>query len=462
MTLRCSPIPVLLFAAAFPVTAEPPAPKLEDLFNGSDPAAFLKAARPLAEQGDVEALFLMGKAYHQGKGVEKDLVQAAEYYRKAAAKDHARALNNLGLLELDHQRSLQSARTHLERALALGLKLPTLYNLGRAYDQGDWVSSSEDLATAGQYFRQAYEAGYGEVALDEAITALVKAAWKERSFLPKDTPSKRFLELRKEAVGLGAKAALLKRPRGLQNIGALYFEMRDYAAALPWIRQAADLNQPMALYTLGKAYREGLGVTKDPKLSLAFFERAAVLDQSDAKYEVSRHWEAAVAAMHDPAELDRSVEYLHALQKKATEGGGFLDEAIQRAQARAAISREVERNARRAKPLPPGPVVLNLQILDMPADQGGVPLCNESWYVFAASPEQPPDGYPGKEDLLAEGTADMKGMTHLDEAGAARLRTELEKGHTLIFCWGGQRRILEMDPGPKGEIQLCTGPAVRY
>jgi hypothetical protein len=42
------------------------------------------------------------------------------------------------------------------------------------------------------------------------------------------------------------------------------------------------------------------------------------------------------------------------------------------------------------------------------------------------------------------------------------LRAELEKGHTLIFCWGGQRRILEMAPDAKGEILLCIGPAVRY
>jgi uncharacterized protein len=463
MTSRFSMILPLLLASVLTGAADPPTPKLEDLFNATDSQAFLKAAKPLAEAGDVEALFLLGKAYHQGKGVEKDPDRATEYYRKAAVKDHARALNNLGLLELENDRSIPAARGHLERALALGLKLPTLYNLGKAYDGGSaWRASFEDLVKAGHYYRQAHEAGFGPVALDDAITALVKAAWLEGGYFSEGKPTERFSALRDEALSLGAQAVTLKRPRGMQNIGAMYFELKDYAAALPWIRQAADLNQSTALYSLGKMHKEGLGVAKDSKVSLAFFERAAVLDQSDAKYEVSRHWEEQVDHQNDAAELERAIEHMQALQKKALEGGGFLDEAIEHAQARAAVSREVEHNARRTEPLPPGPVVLRIQLLDMPADQGGVPLCNESWRVFAASPENPPDDPLDKERILAEGDLDSNGCTELNQAGSVRLRTALEKGQTLIFSWPGQRRILEMKPGPKGEILLCIGKTVRY
>lgn len=49
-----------------------------------------------AEQGDVNAQFLMGWLYVNGDGVPKDDAQALSWYRKAAAQKHNGAQNNLG------------------------------------------------------------------------------------------------------------------------------------------------------------------------------------------------------------------------------------------------------------------------------------------------------------------------------------------------------------------------------
>ena len=50
-----------------------------------------------AEAGDAEAQFEVGKAYDLGEGVEKDLAQAAVWYKKSASQGNMKAQNNLGL-----------------------------------------------------------------------------------------------------------------------------------------------------------------------------------------------------------------------------------------------------------------------------------------------------------------------------------------------------------------------------
>ena len=50
-----------------------------------------------AEQGHVWALNSLGWSYQNVEGVEKDLVEAVAWYRKAAEQEHEWAQNNLGL-----------------------------------------------------------------------------------------------------------------------------------------------------------------------------------------------------------------------------------------------------------------------------------------------------------------------------------------------------------------------------
>ena len=58
----------------------------------------LRLYRPLAEQGDAGAQFMLGVMYDFGRGVPKDYVQAVIWYRLAADQGDARAQNNLGSL----------------------------------------------------------------------------------------------------------------------------------------------------------------------------------------------------------------------------------------------------------------------------------------------------------------------------------------------------------------------------
>jgi hypothetical protein len=51
-----------------------------------------------AEDGDADAQFALGLKYSTAGGVSQDLLQAAEWYRKAADQHHALAQFNLGLM----------------------------------------------------------------------------------------------------------------------------------------------------------------------------------------------------------------------------------------------------------------------------------------------------------------------------------------------------------------------------
>lgn len=82
---------------------------LESLLNGGakpssetappDPAVISKL-REDAANGDPEAQYKLGVAFFNGRGVEKDLPEAARWYESAAEQGHAKAQFNLGLLLL--------------------------------------------------------------------------------------------------------------------------------------------------------------------------------------------------------------------------------------------------------------------------------------------------------------------------------------------------------------------------
>ena len=54
--------------------------------------------RQLAEQGDVEAQFVLGVMYENGKGVTRDYAEAVKWYRLAAEQGDARGQTCLGVM----------------------------------------------------------------------------------------------------------------------------------------------------------------------------------------------------------------------------------------------------------------------------------------------------------------------------------------------------------------------------
>lgn len=93
--------------------------------------------RKAAEQGDSMAQFRLALCLATGKGVEKDLEQAVELYEQAAAQKHGGALFNLGVCFAQVPFSPPPAPLHLlsfspSPALALGWVVVLVASLCRA------------------------------------------------------------------------------------------------------------------------------------------------------------------------------------------------------------------------------------------------------------------------------------------------------------------------------------------
>ena len=63
-----------------------------------DYAAAMKEWRPLAEQGDADAQYYLGRMYDRRKGVPQDYTEAARWYRLAAKQGDAAAQFSLGVM----------------------------------------------------------------------------------------------------------------------------------------------------------------------------------------------------------------------------------------------------------------------------------------------------------------------------------------------------------------------------
>lgn len=147
--------------------------------------------RPLAQKGHAAAQFGLGLSYENGRGVKRDLTEAAIWYRKAAEQGLADAQFNLGNLYLNGTgvaKDPDEAVRWYRRAAEQGMPHAQV-NLGYSYEVGSGVPQSaeqavswyrkaaeQNFAQAHFYMGAAYERGSG-VPRDLAIAA----AWYQRA-----------------------------------------------------------------------------------------------------------------------------------------------------------------------------------------------------------------------------------------------------------------------------------------
>jgi uncharacterized protein len=97
-----------------------------------------------AEAGDANSEYILGLCYDEGKGVAKDQVEAAKWYRKAAEQNHAKAQYNLGVrydegkgVEKDQVEAVKWFRKAAEQNHA-----NAQYNLAACYYNGKGVAQN--------------------------------------------------------------------------------------------------------------------------------------------------------------------------------------------------------------------------------------------------------------------------------------------------------------------------------
>lgn len=151
--------------ASLPATASADVRAGVEAWQAGDYARALREWRPAAVAGDADAQFNLGQAYKLGRGVNADLGQAADWFRRAAAQGHLQAEDNLGLVLYELNRKAESL-PFLERSAARG-EPRAQYVLGAELFNGE--NTARDLPRAYALMKRASDAG-----LQRASAALVQ------------------------------------------------------------------------------------------------------------------------------------------------------------------------------------------------------------------------------------------------------------------------------------------------
>ncbi len=256
-------------SSAVSTVAEGPAKEAMEAFQAGRHAQAVELAKPLADQGNADALYLLGFASETGKGLEASRDKALEYYRKAAAAKQKDATYRLSfiLLASEKEDEREQARETLESAAkddpAVAGRI-----LGEAYLRGR-LSPTADPDKAVFWWKKAAEAG-------DIPSLLLVARFYEGQF--------GFPELKdaKESLASYTKAADLGDAGAMAALGSRLLsgdeKLRDEKKGREWLKKAIAAKEYSAYLALGD-YEEN--VKKDLKAALAEYERGKDAGQID-------------------------------------------------------------------------------------------------------------------------------------------------------------------------------------
>lgn len=191
-------------------------------------------------------LHLLGRAYEEGWGVEKDLSKAVSFFRRAAALDNPYSL----------------------------------FALGRCYLHG--LEVTQDKEQAFQFFQKAvkadpsYHIGIHQLAWCYENGVGVARNWDE-------------------ALKLYKKAAELGYPKAMYRLADHYLSEspdKDLNKGFQFVQQAveADPNYAEAINMLGRCHDEGWGVEKNSANALPHFLKAASLGSATAMFNAANYY----------------------------------------------------------------------------------------------------------------------------------------------------------------------------
>ena len=203
---------------------------------GDEEGAF-QAYKAAAEKYDsAEAQLQLGLCYAEGKGNEKNMVEAAKWYRKAAEQGNADAQNRLGV----------------------------------RYDRGEGVS--KDVKEAAKWYAKSAAQGHPKAQCNLALD------YKTGKGVEKDL---------KKAVELFYNSAIQGYANAQFNLGECYYNgegvEQDHAEAFKWMKKAAEQGDADAQSVVGDMYSDGDGVQQDEEEAKKWFYLAAKQGNADAQ-----------------------------------------------------------------------------------------------------------------------------------------------------------------------------------
>jgi len=359
--------------------------EFEEKSDRKEQQKVVEEIKKMAEHGEAEAQFRLGKLYRDGVGVEKNKDQVYHWFRKSAEQDNADAQAALGKcyqeglgIEKDEEQAVDWLRKAAEQGNAdaqAALGFCYLEGLGVKEDEEqavDWLrkASKQDNADAQAALGNCYLHGYCvEVDEEQAVDWLRKAAeqdnvdaqvalgkcYLEGLGVEKDE-EQAIVWLRKAAeqdnaegqVGLGEylfrhcgkkeKIQYLISDVPLFSPSLLgvresahYLFYRDIKAvqeqAVDWFRKAAEQDNARGQWFLGQCYENALGVDKDDVEAFKWYEKAADQGNAEALRDLSRCYLNGIGVAKDK---EKARELLSIAQKLGAEDAPKLPKKAQK------------------------------------------------------------------------------------------------------------------------------------
>lgn len=283
-------------------TPEGPAKEAMEAFKDGRHAKAVELAKPLAEQGNGDALYLMGFAYESGKGVEISREKALEFYKKSAATGQKDATYRMSfiLLASEEEKERTQGREALEGAAK---EDPAVAGriLGEAWLKGR-LSKDPDYDKALFWWGSAADAG------DQPSLLLLARLYEGQfGFADKKDLTKAMNTYRK-AAGLGDAGAMVALGSRLLNGPEA---QRNEKEGREWLKKATDAKEYSAYLALGD-FEEN--VKKDPKAALETYRKGDDAGQVDCTLRTAQAYLEGKGTEKDE---DRGIKLL---EKSATAG----------------------------------------------------------------------------------------------------------------------------------------------
>lgn len=303
----------------------------------AEKAATIATHRAAAEQGDANAMYMLGRAYQAGDGIEEDDVQALRWFRAAAGKGHGKANFEVGQA-YDFGRGVAKDRAEAEKwyraAAAAGVEEDEMslmrtvaakidadqafqfpivadesapgtatYNRGARAMRA--IGTPTNHGEAVRLFDQAMELGNAH-----AIAALAQV-YQDGYYKPRnETESVRLYTI---AADKGVPAAMLALA-GIYETGRTL--EKDLTTAARWYRAAADKGVVEAMARLGWMYEQGKGVAPNQVEATKWLRRAA-----EGGHEMAQL--ATGDAYHDGLGVKRDFAEAAKWYRRAADGGDY-------------------------------------------------------------------------------------------------------------------------------------------
>ncbi|MFD0892140.1 SEL1-like repeat protein [Luteolibacter ambystomatis] len=305
-----SSVAVLSAAVSMPVEpstglnkkAEGPAKEALEAFKDGRHAKAIELAKPLAEQGNGDALYLMGFAHESGQGAEASKEKALEYYKKAAATGQKDATYRMSfiLLASEDEKERTQGREALENAAkddpAVAGRI-----LGEAWLRGR-LSKEPDYDKVVFWWSRAADAG------DPPSLMLLARLYEGQFGFPDKKDLKKANDTYRKAAGLGDAGAMVALGSRLLN-GAE--AQRNEKEGREWIKKALEAKEYSGYLALGD-FEEN--VKKDPKAALETYRKGDDAGQVDCTLRTAQAYLEGKGTEKDE---DRGLKLL---EKAATAG----------------------------------------------------------------------------------------------------------------------------------------------